>query len=267
MNRLFVTGDMHCNACGEFSKLNTKNFPVQKELSKDDYILIAGDFGCIWNGSTEEEYWLDWLENKPFTTLFVDGNHENHARLAQFPVEEWHGGKVHRIQSSILHLMRGQIFDIADLKVFAMGGASSHDIRDGILDPDDPFFRDDYRKLRSQNALFRIKGWSWWPEEIPSQEEYDEAEKNLDANGRAVDLIVSHCAPSSISDIISGGMYQLDELTDYFEKLRDSVEYKGWIFGHYHDNQVVQRKHVLLYDQVCEVFAKTESGNFGILPV
>ena len=84
MNRLFVTGDMHCNACGEFSKLNTKNFPVQKELSKDDYILIAGDFGCIWNGSTEEEYWLDWLENKPFTTLFVDGNHENHARLAQF---------------------------------------------------------------------------------------------------------------------------------------------------------------------------------------
>ena len=144
---------------------------------------------------------------------------------------------------------------------------NAHDIRDGILDPDDPFFRDDYRKLRSQNALFRIKGWSWWPEEIPSQEEYDEAEKNLDANGRAVDLIVSHCAPSSISDIISGGMYQLDELTDYFEKLRDSVEYKGWIFGHYHDNQVVQRKHVLLYDQVCEVFAKTESGNFGILPV
>lgn len=120
MNRLFVTGDMHCNACGEFSKLNTKNFPVQKELSKDDYILIAGDFGCIWNGSTEEEYWLDWLENKPFTTLFVDGNHENHARLAQFPVEEWHGGKVHHIRSSILHLMRGQIFDIADLKVFAM---------------------------------------------------------------------------------------------------------------------------------------------------
>lgn len=44
MNRLFVTGDMHCNACGEFSKLNTKNFPVQKELSKDDYILIAGDY-------------------------------------------------------------------------------------------------------------------------------------------------------------------------------------------------------------------------------
>lgn len=132
MNRLFVTGDMHCNACGEFSKLNTKNFPVQKELSKDDYILIAGDFGCIWNGSMEEEYWLDWLENKPFTTLFVDGNHENHARLAQFPVEEWHGGKVHRIRSSILHLMRGQIFDIAGLKVFAMGGASSHDIRDGI---------------------------------------------------------------------------------------------------------------------------------------
>ena len=62
-------------------------------------------------------------------------------------------------------------------------------------------------------------------------------------------------------------MYQLDELTNYFEKLRGNVAYNGWVFGHYHDNQVVQRKHVLLYDQVCEVFAKTESGDFGILPV
>ena len=98
MSRIFVTGDTHCNACGEFTKLNAKNFPQQKELDKADFVLIAGDLGLLWCGSGEERHWLDWLEDKPFTTLFVDGNHENHAMLAEFLVEEWHGGKIHRIR-------------------------------------------------------------------------------------------------------------------------------------------------------------------------
>ena len=39
---------------------------------------------------------MDWLDCKFFTTLFVDGNHENFDRLYEYPVEEWHGGKVHK---------------------------------------------------------------------------------------------------------------------------------------------------------------------------
>lgn len=254
MSRLFVTGDMHCNARGEFSKLNTANFPQQKELTKEDFILIAGDFGCVWCGSNEERYWLNWLENKPFTTLFVDGNHENHAMLAEFPVEEWHGGKVHRIRPSILHLMRGQVFEnIAGQRILTMGGASSHDIQDGILDPDDPFFEEDYRKLRRQRAMFRVKGQTWWTEELPSEEEYAEAERNLNACGRKVNMIVTHCAPTSISDLLSGGMYKHDALTDYLEELKQNVEYDIWAFGHYHNDGIVQRKHALLYNRVLEV--------------
>ena len=241
MSRLFVTGDTHCNARGEFSKLNTKNFPQQKELTKDDFVLIAGDFGLLWCDSREERYWLDWLEDKPFTILFVDGNHENHAMLANFP-------------ESIIHLMRGQVFkDIAGLRVFSMGGASSHDIQDGVLDPDEPFFEEEYRKLRRRNAMFRVKGQTWWPEELPSPEEYAEAERNLDACGRKVDLVVTHCAPTSISDLLSGGMYKHDALTDYLETVKQKVEYNVWAFGHYHDDGIIEQKHVLLYNQVLEV--------------
>ena len=32
----------------------------------------------------EERHWLDWLEAKPFTTLFVSGNHENFGMLTDF---------------------------------------------------------------------------------------------------------------------------------------------------------------------------------------
>ena len=50
---------------------------------------------------------------------------ENFDRLDEMPVEMWCGGRVHRINDSVLHLMRGEAFDIAGRKVFCMGGARS----------------------------------------------------------------------------------------------------------------------------------------------
>lgn len=38
-------------------------------------------------------WWRSWLNDRPFTTLFVDGNHENFDLLNAYPVENWHGGK------------------------------------------------------------------------------------------------------------------------------------------------------------------------------
>ncbi len=36
-----------------------------------------------------------------FTILFVDGNHENFTLLNSYPIEEWHGGKVHKLNEPI----------------------------------------------------------------------------------------------------------------------------------------------------------------------
>lgn len=72
-------------------------------------MVICGDFGGIWNVDTEsrhEQHWLEWLEAKNYTTLFVDGNHENFDRLNAYPVKEWNGGLVHEIRPSVLHLMQ-----------------------------------------------------------------------------------------------------------------------------------------------------------------
>ena len=83
---------------------------------------------------------LDFLEHRPFTTLFAAGNHENYDALRAYPLEDWHGGKIRRIRPSVLLLERGQVFDVGGKRIFAMGGASSHDIQDGILELDDPQF-------------------------------------------------------------------------------------------------------------------------------
>ena len=91
---IFVTGDTHgarigySTTDGFIPRLNTLNFPIQKELTKEDYVIICGDFGGIWDTSTTafkessaEKWALDWLESKSFTTLVVLGNHENYDRI------------------------------------------------------------------------------------------------------------------------------------------------------------------------------------------
>ena len=75
-------------------------------------MIICGDFGLVWDNSKEEKYWLKWLNDKKYTTIFCDGNHSNHSILDAMPVSIWNGGKVHFINDSVIHLMRGQVFDI-----------------------------------------------------------------------------------------------------------------------------------------------------------
>lgn len=82
---------------------------------------------------------MNWLSQKPFTLLFVDGNHENFDRLysGEFEVVDFHGGKTHKIADNIYHLMRDYVFTLCGKKFFVFVGANSHDIDDGILDRDD----------------------------------------------------------------------------------------------------------------------------------
>ena len=70
---IWITGDCH----GDFNRFATKNFPQLKGMGRDDYVIITGDHGGVWSGEQVDRHKLDWLEDKPFTTLFVDGNHEN----------------------------------------------------------------------------------------------------------------------------------------------------------------------------------------------
>ena len=253
---IYITGDTH----GDFRKFSSTAFPEQSEMTKDDIVIICGDFGGVWDyrGETKEEkYWLDWLEDKPFTTCFVDGNHENFNRLNSYPVKEWHGGKVHEIRPSVLHLMRGEVFEIDGKKIFTFGGASSHDIHDGILDPndfcDEYDFRRTYNRWWNEGKMFRVKGLSWWPEELPSEEEMQNGIKNLEKHNWAVDYVVTHSPSASIIALLGSGLYEQDVLTRYLEEIRVKLDYKRWIAGHMHVCQQVNANDILLYEQIIRI--------------
>lgn len=242
---IYVTGDTHADW---MSRLSTSAFPEQREMTKDDSVIILGDFG-IWDGSKGEGKRLDWLENKPFTTLFVDGNHENYDILDGYPVEEWNGAKVHKIRPSILHILRGQVFSVNGCTFFAFGGARSHDIADGILEKGDPKIS----RWNKQGKMFRVNHVSWWEREMPSQEEMEEGRMNLEKTGNKVDFIISHCAPSSTVALFSQGLFAPDPLTQYLEEIRQKTDYKRWLFGHYHENMAVNDKDIMLYEQIVRI--------------
>lgn len=250
---VYITGDTH----GDWmSRLNTNAFPEQKGLTKNDYVIILGDFG-IWDDSKSERYCLDWLDEKPFTTLFISGNHENYDILDSLEIEEWHGGKVNFVRPSVIHLMRGQCYDIEDKTFFTFGGASSHDISDGILEPDDPEFKIKKKKLdKNPFSLYRVNHESWWERELPSEEEMKTGLKNLQIENNKVDYILTHSPYTSLLKQMDGdsGLYKSDIITDYLQKIKQTVEYKHWLFGHMHTNKTFYwERSSCLYEQIIRI--------------
>lgn len=221
---LFVTGDVHGGL--DINKLSSKQFPENRELTKSDYVIVAG---VIWDGSKEEAYWRKWLGQKSLTTLFVDGNHENFDLLNQYPVEEWNGGKISRIDESIIHLKRGQVFTIDGIKFFTFGGA------------------------RSTDQAFRKEHISWWREELPSQEEYDVGLRNLECHGWQVDYVITHTCSSrnlNLLKSLAGYPDEITELNSYFDKLEEKLRYRHWYFGHFHRDFRLTDRALVIYQKV-----------------
>lgn len=249
---MYVTGDCHA----DWRKFNKECFPEGTNLTRDDYILVLGDFG-IWDNSKREKWWFDWMEEKNFTILFVDGNHENFDILNNFPVSKWKGGNVHFVRKNIIHLMRGQIFDIDGYKFFTFGGANSHDIEDGILEIDDPNLKSKKKSLAKLNKYrYRINHESWWKEEMPSKEEMILGKDNLFKNNNEINFIVSHDCPSIVLNKLDScsNDYKSDKLNEYFDEIANNNKFDIWLFGHHHENKKIDNKYICLYEQIIKLY-------------
>jgi hypothetical protein len=132
------------------------------------------------------------------------------------------------ISDSIMHLMRGQVYEIDGHKIFTMGGASSHD------------------------KQFRTPGVTWWASELPSPDEYEEARANLKAHGNSVEFIFTHCAGEKIQNQLKPH-YVKDDLTTFFDQLEE-IDYQHWYFGHYHMDKEVDEKHTVLYNKIIRLW-------------
>lgn len=231
--RIYITGDTHGN--NDIDKLTSHRWPEGRQLTKDDVLIIAGDFGLVFSpyGGDSERYWLDWLNNRPWTTLFVDGNHENFDRLySEYPCEERYGGPVGVVRQSVLHLRRrGHVYTIAGKRFWCFGGATSIDKK------------------------HRTEGRSWWFQEEPTDEQMAYGLSQIEEYGGEFDYVVTHDCPSRVlySCWDKFGFHNsIDKITPgragvYLEQVADMVNVKCWYFGHYHTD--------------CGYECETEKGN------
>lgn len=217
-----ITGDLH----GDISRLKDKRI---KKLRKNDYLIICGDFGCIWDGSKKEQHLLKSLGKKRYNILFVDGCHENFDILSRYDEEEWNGGKVRVISGKLRQLMRGEIFDIDGKKIFAFGGGQSDDM--------------DIKRERNM----------WWEAEVPTEEEIELAKGRLEEVGNTVDYIVTHEPPATIKEFLQIDTEQKSEMGAYFDILKTTCTFKAWFFGKCHLNRTIPPKYQAVFDDVAVI--------------
>ncbi|MBR2284011.1 MAG: metallophosphoesterase [Ruminococcus sp.] len=220
---IYMTGDTH----GDYNDLACRI--RSSTAGEGDHVIITGDFGFVWREGAYSDHAgdLDRLERFSCTILFADGNHEDYDLLEKYPEEDWHGGRVHRIRSNILHLMRGYVFDIGGSSFFVFGGAYSVD------------------------KGWRTPGESWWSRELPSAEEYRRASENLEKCGYKVDYVVTHTIPKLTVYSLGITPDEHDaELTGYFEWLFGHLEFRLWYAGHFHLNGLFRDRLRILYQLI-----------------
>ena len=215
---IYVTGDTH----GDITRFKD---PQMKKLRHGDTLIICGDFGFIWDGSKHEQAMLKKLAAKDYTIAFIDGCHENFDILERYPAENWNGGMARVIAPNIIHLMRGQIYNIEDKRIFTFGGGHSQDIE----------FRRDT---------------DWWEREQPTHSEILEGIRNLKANDFKVDYILTHEPPASLKDCLGVDVFQRIEVHAFFEDVIKTVKYEKWFFGKCHIDKHIPLKFYAVFNTV-----------------
>jgi hypothetical protein len=227
---IYLIGDTHGEI--EIEKLSSSNFPQGKTLTRDDYVIVLGDFGLFFSNppSSGEHWWLKWITRKPWTTLFLDGNHDNQNLLQTLPVVERFGGKVGKYADNLLYLRRGEVYIIDSVKIFAFGGAMSTD-----------------KHLRKE-------GVDWWAEEVPTMKEMDYGLENLEKHGNAVDVVLTHTAPRHlIQRHMRDGQRASDPTASFLEFVDMSIRYQHWYFGHFHEDETLDYRYHGVYKEYVEL--------------
>ncbi len=222
---VYVTGDMH--GCPE--RLYDKNF---RKLKSGDVLLVCGDFGYIFSGGKLEKQVVDYLASRRFVTAFVDGTHDNLDTIYRSRVTYWHGGMVHRIKGNLIHLMRGQIFEIEGNHFFTFGGGESTD-----------------KEMRLATGL-------WWREEEPSPAEMAQGAARLDEAGCKVDYMITHEPPSLVKSAIllrRGDTDRVNKLNGYLEEIGRSCTFRHWYFGSLHEDRVITEHHTCVFKNMIPI--------------
>lgn len=241
---IWITGDLH----GGVTAYHVSSAAF-KPAKRGDIVMCTGDFGGVWwhdyhtneKHRRDEVYFLESKLRSRVLWLAVDGNHENFARLfgGEFPLVDLFGGKAYKIRDNVYYLKRGEVFTIEGQTFFAFGGAKSHDKEPGWVN--EPLAAYGWGTERFWNKG-RTEGIDWWPEEIPNEDDLENAYRNLERVNWKVDHVITHTCPLSQRALFDVKGRAEDPVETMLQELWDrGLSFKNWHFGHFHKEQRVER--------------------------
>lgn len=225
---IYVTGDTH----GNYDRLSPRSLGF---MQPGDTLLICGDFGFVWDGSSKEESVLKKLGNRRYNICFTDGTHENFRLLNKYADVQWKGGPAARISGNLFHLKRGCVYTIEKKRVFVMGGGELPDAE----------FRN------ADNAAARP--------EMPGKADFLRAVGSLEKCGYDVDYIITHEPPSTVREFLTmkdSRSTAISALNSFFNELSTQCKFKRWYFGSMHTDKYVSSQ----YGAVFKTVVDAESG-------
>lgn len=200
---IYITGDLH----GDWDHRKT----FIKSLKKEDILIVLGDLGWSW-----DKWHIDHFQTD-CEVLSVLGNHENYTLIEQMPIVEKYGGKVRQMKENVFYLMNGEMYEIEGKKYFVFGGALSID------------------------KHWRRPYISWWPQEQPTQGEFNRALETLEKHNWKFDYLLTHTAETELVQTVLG---TTDTVNDSTERMIQEIKYQikanngafnSHFFGHLHE--------------------------------
>lgn len=234
----FITGDCH----GNIDRFKRANFPFD---NSEIAFIILGD-ACF-------NYFLDLRDNITKEKLcrlgyhyfLVRGNHEvrpTHLQNIHNNYNQDVKGFVYEEEDypNIHYFIDGERYQINGYSVLVLGGAYSVD----------KYYRLERYGISPDASWEQCARAFWFKDEQLSNEEMSAIKNKIE--GKSFDFILSHSCPISYEpeDLFLSGIDQstVDKTTENFlEWVKDSVTWKYWFFGHYHEDRVERPRVEMFY--------------------
>lgn len=231
---LYITGDIH----GDVNRINLlKRYCLQNHTSDDDIMILLGDVGINFYGNDRDKICKEKMSKVPVTFVCIRGNHEMRPENAGTCIESVKFGNkvlVEKEYPNIIWLRDGYEYKIEDRNVLAIGGAYSVDWQHRLLN-----------------------GWPWFEDE-----QLNESERNAILEriaGKHFEIVLTHTCPDSWQprELFIRGLNQLTvdkSMELWLEKVKDSIEFDKWYFGHFHgEKDVPEEKYEMLYELIRKI--------------
>ncbi len=224
---IYLTGDTH----GDFERY--LEFTNKINPTDNDVMIVLGDAGLNYYGDDRDTYRKQFVNNFPFTTFCIHGNHEMRPfDITSYKFKEFCGGKVwfEEEYPNLLFAKDGEIFNFGGLSCIVIGGAYSVD---------------KYYRL--------ARGWNWFENEQPSAEIKEYVEKQLASHNNKIDIVLSHTCPLKYepTEVFLPMIEQstVDNSTErWLDTIEEKIAYSKWYCGHYHTIKKIDKMQFMFED-------------------